>query len=156
MRQTQGGLSGLMLIGRLTLEPGTCYVVIAMRNMFVKGELPGETPSRSAGSDISSFAELYQNALDVYAKCGKPEVNKPGWYPAGRPPHIISAQSCLLNVSRRFYRLRSPGDLNSIGVFLWQSVSEINERIHIALPTSPNLASTAGYGSIGDLFGDTA
>lgn len=71
------------MFDRLILELGTCYVVIAMRNMFVEGELPGETPSRSAGSDISSFAELYQNALDVYAKCGEPEVNKPGWYPAG-------------------------------------------------------------------------
>lgn len=60
-----------------------------MRNMFVEGELPGETPSRSAGSDISSFAELYQNALDVYAECSEPEVNKPGWYPAGEVSYII-------------------------------------------------------------------
>lgn len=82
---------------------GTCFVVIAMRNMFVEGELPGETPSRSAGSDVSSFTQLYQNALDVYSTCGTPEVNQPGWYPAG--------------------------DLNSIGVFLWQSTSEINQRI---------------------------
>lgn len=109
---------------------GTCYVVIAMRNMFVEGELPGETPSRSAGSDISSFAELYQNALDVYAECSEPEVNKPGWYPAG--------------------------DLNSIGVFLWQAVSEINQRIHTAPPTTSNLTSISGHGSIGDLFVDTA
>ena len=57
-----------------------------MRNMFVKGELPGETPSRSAGSDISSFRELYQNAMDIYAKCSEPQINEPGWYPAGRPP----------------------------------------------------------------------
>ena len=76
----------LCLVGRLTLELGTCYVVIAMRNMFVEGELPGETPTTSAGSDISSFTELYQNALDVYAKCSNSEVNEPGWYPAGRPP----------------------------------------------------------------------
>lgn len=57
-----------------------------MRNMFVEGELPGEAPSRSAGSDISSFSQLYQNALDVYAKCSAPEVNQPGWYPAGNSP----------------------------------------------------------------------
>ena len=60
-------------------------MVIAMRNMFVKGELPGETRSTSAGSDISSFTELHQDAMDVYAQCSNPEVNKPGWYPAGRP-----------------------------------------------------------------------
>ena len=73
-----------MVIGRLTFEPGTCFIVIAMRNMFVKGELPGETPSRSAGSDISSFTQIYQNAQDVYGTCSNPEVNQPGWYPAGR------------------------------------------------------------------------
>lgn len=75
-----------MLTRTLTLGLGTCFVVIAMRNMFVEGELPGETPSKSAGSDISSFAELYQNALEIYAECSQPEVNQPGWYPAGRPP----------------------------------------------------------------------
>ena len=56
-----------------------------MRNMFVKGELPGETPSPSAGSDITSFTQLYQYVLDVFDKCSNPEVNKPGWFPAGRP-----------------------------------------------------------------------
>ncbi|KAF6231637.1 hypothetical protein HO173_010169 [Letharia columbiana] len=109
---------------------GTCYVVIAMRNMFVEGELPGETPSKSAGSDISSFAELYQNALEIYAECSQPEVNQPGWYPAG--------------------------DLNSIGVFIWQAASEINKRVKLPPPTSSDLTPTSGYGSIGDLFGDTA
>ena len=74
------------LVGKLTLELGTCFIVIAMRNMFVAGELPGETPSTSAGSDISSFTELYQNAKDVYETCSNPEINKPGWYPAGRSP----------------------------------------------------------------------
>ena len=75
-----------MLVDRLILDLGTCIVVIAMRNMFVKGELPGETPSRSAGSDISSFSELSQNAQAVYAKCSAPQVNAPGWYPAGKAP----------------------------------------------------------------------
>lgn len=81
------------LVGRLIFELGTCYVVIAMRNMFVEGELPGETPSRSAGSDISSFTELYQNALDVYGKCSNPEVNEPGWYPAGWAPTSFNQTS---------------------------------------------------------------
>lgn len=81
-----GCRSRLVLVGVLTLELGTCYVVIAMRNMFLEGELPGETPSRSAGSDVSSFSELYQNALEVYAQCSEPEINRPGWYPAGTPP----------------------------------------------------------------------
>lgn len=75
-----------MSVDRLTFEIGTCYVVIAMRNMFVEGELPGETASKSAGSDISSFSELYQNTLEIYAKCSAPEVSEPGWYPAGRSP----------------------------------------------------------------------
>lgn len=75
-----------MVVNILTLGLGTCAIVIAMRNQFVKGELPGETPSKSAGSDISSFTQLYQNALDIYAKCSEPEVNQPGWYPAGRLP----------------------------------------------------------------------
>lgn len=79
-----------MVVGRLTLKLGTCYVVIAMRNMFVEGELPGETPFRSAGSDISSFTQLYHNAQDVYGRCSNPEVNEPGWYPAGRPPTSIN------------------------------------------------------------------
>ena len=73
-----------MVDGRLTPELGTCYVVIAMRNMFVEGELPGEIPFKSAGSDISSFTQLFKNAQDVYGKCSNPEVNEPGWYPAGR------------------------------------------------------------------------
>lgn len=76
-----------------------------MRNMFVEGELPGETPSRSAGSDISSFTELYQDALDVYAKCSEPEVNKPGWYPAGRSltsfsQIVFSARLWLASLTR--------------------------------------------------------
>lgn len=129
MRQNQGADQDT-LVGRLTHEPGTCFVVIAMRNMFVEGELPGETPSKSAGSDISSFTDLYQNALDVYGKCSNPEVNEPGWYPAG--------------------------DLNSIAVFIWQAASEINQRIHAAPPTSPNHTSPSRYGSIGDLLSDTA
>ncbi|CAF9935767.1 hypothetical protein IMSHALPRED_010339 [Imshaugia aleurites] len=114
----------------LKVAYGTCFVVIAMRNMFVKGDLPGETPSRSAGSDISSFRELYQNAMDIYAKCSEPQINEPGWYPAG--------------------------DLNSIAVFLWQAASEINQRIQTAPQTSPSLTSTPGYGSVGDIVGDTA
>ena len=72
-----------MVDDRLTPELGTCYVVIAMRNMFVEGELPGEIPFKSAGSDISSFTQLFKNAQDVYGKCSNPEVNEPGWYPAG-------------------------------------------------------------------------
>lgn len=75
-----------MVVGRLTFRLGTCYVVIAMRNMFVEGELPDEIPFKSAGSDISSFTQLYQNAQDIYGKCSNPEVNEPGWYPAGRLP----------------------------------------------------------------------
>lgn len=71
------------MVGSLTLELGTCFVVIAMRNMFVKGELPGETPSKSAGSDISSFTQLFKNAQDVYGECSNPDVSAPGWYPAG-------------------------------------------------------------------------
>ena len=90
VRQNQGCWPILMLVGQLIFEPGTCYVVIAMRNMFVEGELPGETPYRSAGSDISSFAELYQNTLEVYSKCATPEVNQPGWYPAGKAPISLS------------------------------------------------------------------
>ena len=68
---------------RIFSKPGTCSVVIAMRNMFVQGELPGETPTRSAGSDISSFTVLHQSALEVYSQCCNPAVNKPGWFPAG-------------------------------------------------------------------------
>ncbi|KAL9069679.1 MAG: hypothetical protein Q9161_005380 [Pseudevernia consocians] len=109
---------------------GTCFVVIAMRNMFMEGELPGETPFKSAGSDISSFSQLYQNALDVYAKCSAPEVNQPGWYPAG--------------------------DLNSVAVFIWQAASKINKRISTAPLEMSNHTSSSGYGSIGDLLGDTA
>ena len=74
----------------LTLERGTCYVVVAMRNMFVKGELPGETPSPSAGSDISSFNQLYDYVQDVFDKCSNPEVNKPGWYAAGKASLFLS------------------------------------------------------------------
>ena len=70
-----------------------------MRNMFVKGELPGETPSRSAGSDISSFSQLYQNALDVYAQCSEPEKSEPGWYPAGRTPTPFNEFLCLAPLS---------------------------------------------------------
>lgn len=84
MVRPSGKIHTNMMVGRLSVELGTCFVVVAMRNMFVAGELPGETPSRSAGSDISSFTQIYQNAQDVYGKCSNPEVNQPGWYPAGR------------------------------------------------------------------------
>ena len=100
VRQNRGSWPILKLAGRLILEPGTCFVVIAMRNMFVEGELPGETPSRSAGSDISSFTELYQNALDVYSTCGAPEVNQPGWYPAGKAS--ISFHQTVSSVPHHF------------------------------------------------------
>ena len=86
-------------VGRLTVEAGTCYVVIAMRNMFVEGELPGETPTTSAGSDISSFTQLYQYAEDVYTRCTRPGVSNPGWYPAGRHPptfnQTASPRTCV-------------------------------------------------------------
>lgn len=68
-----------------------------MRNMFVKGELPGETPTTSAGSDISSFSQLYDYVQDVFDKCSNPEVNKPGWYPAGKGLSL----SLFLFLSRR-------------------------------------------------------
>lgn len=55
-----------------------------MRNQFREGELPGESPFRSAGSDISDFQKLYQAALETYAACGKPELSEPGWQPAGK------------------------------------------------------------------------
>ena len=61
---------------------GTCTVVIAMRNMFKLGELPGEKPFRSAGSDISSFTQLFKAIEDVNYKCNEP-YREPGWYPAG-------------------------------------------------------------------------
>ena len=83
VRPNEGVNPDSNMVDRLTHGLGTCYVVIAMRNMFVEGELPGETPTTSAGSDISSFTELYQHAQDIYGKCSNPEVNEPGWYPAG-------------------------------------------------------------------------
>ena len=60
---------------------GTCFVVIAMRNQFKQGELPAETPSPSAGSDISSFEQIYRGLLAIDGKCAKD--GNPGWYPAG-------------------------------------------------------------------------
>ena len=73
-----------------------------MRNMFVEGELPGDTPFKSAGSDISSFSQLYQNALDVYAKCSAPEVNQPGWYPAGNSPTSFNHFTFLASLCFEF------------------------------------------------------
>ena len=57
-----------------------------MRNMFAQGELPGETPTVSAGSDVSSFTQMSHYVQLIYDTCSKPEVDQPGWYPAGKGP----------------------------------------------------------------------
>ena len=53
-----------------------------MRNTFRWGELPGEKPFRSAGSDISSFVQLYRAVEDVNHRCNE-QSREPGWHPAG-------------------------------------------------------------------------
>ena len=52
-----------------------------MRNQFKEGELPAETPSPSAGSDVSSFEQIYKGLISVTHKCAYD--GNPGWYPAG-------------------------------------------------------------------------
>ncbi|KAG6999309.1 hypothetical protein G7Y79_00036g072650 [Physcia stellaris] len=81
---------------------GTCKLAIAMRSEFRWGDLPGERPFRSARSDVSSFANLYRIVEDINSKCAE-HGRVPGWHAAG--------------------------DLDSIGVFLWQAASPINQRI---------------------------
>lgn len=85
----------------LKVAHGTCFIVIAMRSQFKEGELPAETPSPSAGSDVSSFAQIFRGLALIDYKCAQDGI--PGWYPAG--------------------------DLNSIAVFIWQAASPINQRI---------------------------
>lgn len=69
-----------------------------MRNQFKEGELPAETPTRSAGSDISSFSQIHQGLLDIDSKCSS-ENNEPGWYPLGKHPLSVQlhlpGKSCL-------------------------------------------------------------
>ena len=45
------------------------------------GELPAETPSLSAKSDLSSFAQLYRGLDSIDKNCASRGL--PGWYPAG-------------------------------------------------------------------------
>lgn len=61
---------------------GTCVVVIAMRSQFKQGQLPNETPFRSARSDISSFRKLYLGVEEINGTCVGPE-GQPGWYETG-------------------------------------------------------------------------
>lgn len=68
-----------VLIGFL---PGTCTVVIAMRSQFTEGQLPNETPFKSAGSDICSFSKMYQGLLEIDQACMQDD--KPGWYETGK------------------------------------------------------------------------
>lgn len=147
----------------LTVEVGSCYVVVAMRNMFSEGELPGETPTTSAGSDVCSFTQLHQYAQNVYEKCSRPEINHPGWYPAGRHPVQPNRLSWHLwpdSTNLFFFK----GDLNSIAVFLWQAASDINKRIHLPhhtgldtpYHTGLNLISTSGSTTVAGSLHDTA
>ncbi|KAL6716610.1 hypothetical protein ACLMJK_006178 [Lecanora helva] len=90
----------------LKFAHGTCTVAIAMRNQFNWGELPHETPFRSAPSDVSSFQKIYQGVLEINNECVEMD-GQPGWYESG--------------------------DLNSIAVFIWQAGSDINQRIQPSL-----------------------
>lgn len=56
-----------------------------MRNQFDWGELPHETPFRSAPSDISSFQTLYQGVREINAECAS-KNGQPGWYQSGKHP----------------------------------------------------------------------
>lgn len=107
---------------------GTCTVVIAMRSQFRKGELPNETPFRSARSDISSFQKLYHGVLQIDEACCAKE-SAPGWYETGKSLPFclgIHLQCCLTTDSSGFAK----GDLNSIGAFIFQSASMINRDLY--------------------------
>ena len=110
-----------------------------MRNTFKEGELPAETPRRSAGSDVSSFQQVYQALLDVDKKCSEPH-GQPGWHPVGKEqpyyPNHINGKKALIG--------DHPGDLNSIGVFLWQSASEINQRTQLVGDTNSSTSANGG------------
>lgn len=103
---------------------GTCFVVIAMRHQFRWGELPGEKPFRSAGSDIGSFANLLGVLEDINAKCAEPH-GEPGWHAAGKSCSSTNNNTVFFERNANI----SKGHLESIGVFLWQAVSPINQRI---------------------------
>lgn len=107
-------------------ELGNCVVAIAMRNQFDWGELPHETPFRSAPSDISSFQKLYQGVLEINAECAS-KNGQPGWYQSGKHP-TTRFRGTLATLGLIMFS-SSLGDLSSIAVFIWQSGSEINERI---------------------------
>ena len=58
-----------------------------MRSQFKEGELPAEKPSPSAGSDVSSFAQLFRGLGLIDYKCA--QGGNPGWYPAGMAQHSV-------------------------------------------------------------------
>ena len=58
-----------------------------MRSQFKEGELPAETPSPSARSDVSSFAQIFRGLGLIDYKCA--QDGNPGWYPAGMAPHDV-------------------------------------------------------------------
>ena len=58
-----------------------------MRKTFRWGELPGEKPFPSAGSDISSFVQLYRAVEDVNHRCNE-QSREPGWHPAGESSRV--------------------------------------------------------------------
>jgi len=53
-----------------------------MRSQFRPGQLPNETPFKSARSDISSFRTLYHGVQEIDAACSAKE-SQPGWYEIG-------------------------------------------------------------------------
>lgn len=70
----------------LRVASGTCTIVIAMRSEFSEGQLPNETPKRSARSDVSSFATLFTGVKKIYEECVV-GGNQPGWYETGTFSH---------------------------------------------------------------------
>ena len=58
-----------------------------MRSQFKVGELPAELPSPSAGSDLSSFAQIFRGLALIDGKCA--QDGNPGWYPAGMALHDV-------------------------------------------------------------------
>ena len=58
-----------------------------MRGQFKEGELPAETPSPSARSDLSSFEQIFRGLDAIDKNCAQHGL--PGWYPAGMASHRI-------------------------------------------------------------------
>lgn len=103
----------------IVIATGSCTLAIVMLDWFKGGALPGSSAIHSGSSDTSSFAAIWKAAKTVEDGCLL-QSRRPGW--------------------------QAVGTKGELGVFLWATESEINQRVtgfsaHGGIPLDLNVSS---------------